>query len=169
MGYSVREATHADHESLLALWVKLTFDQVQAHSQPFGQVLKQERLDMLDKVLTNAFGHSQTCIFVVESETKTDSDPDQQAGGVIATLSVVLNQQAGFKEPNSAVLFNLWVEESFRRKGIASMLVSAAQAWLTENQATSVQVGWHPNSAAEQFWTTQGYLHYETIAAKRLP
>ena len=158
---SIREATHHDYKFILKMWRRLTMYLPNTHSQPFGDIQEDKRLPVLETVLKNTLDSGRSHILIAEHKIESRLEP-------IATLSVVLNTQLGFSKPDSAVLFNLWVDETFRRQGIAKRLVKLAQQWLKEQAVTSVQVGWHPDSTAEAFWRSLGFEQYEVIAAKKL-
>ena len=156
MSYVIREATDADFESLLAMWTTLAYELPKDHFQPFGIPDKNLCGELLATVLSDTINAEQARIYVAE---------DPQA---IATIAVVLNEQKGYTQPNSAVIYNLWVDEDRRREGIATALMQTAEEWLATQKVTSVQVGHHPNSKAHAFWQHHGYEPYELITAKFL-
>lgn len=154
MSYVIREATEADYPSLLAMWTALTYELPKEHSKPFGLPDQSLCGDLLANVLSDTLSFDNARIYVAEGKQ------------VIATLAVVLNEQKGYLKPNSAVIYNLWVNEDNRRQGVATALLEQAEAWLATQQVTSAQVGHHPDSRAHAFWKSHGYTPYELIAAK---
>lgn len=64
------------------------------------------------------------------------------------------------------VIYNLWVEPSARRLGVASMLATEAEIQLRALGAKGLQVSWRQDPVAEYFWRSQGFAAYETLAGK---
>lgn len=156
--YRIKQATVKEQDEILEHWVALTTFLPQQHLCPFGAVDIGARTLQLKGALQNTLEAPQATIFICEL--------DQVVVGSIAT---VLNQQGGYERPSSSVLFNLWVEESQRRQGVAGRLLESAYTWLTQHGVTSVQAGWHPdNIVADAFWKKQGFQNYEVISARQL-
>lgn len=151
-----RTAEAADQPAIYACWLELTLNLPARYPLPFGMPVESEQAQQLTVALENCMQREDAQIYVAITEQ----------GELAGTLSVILNQHAGYEKASSAVLFNLWVVERFRREGIATHLVSEARAWLADQQVVSVQAGWHPdNLAADRFWRGQGFSSYETIGA----
>jgi len=149
---TVRIATADDRNNILEMWKSLTLNLPQHHFKPFGDPVLPERIGMLTDMLDNALSSSTAAVFKIHNQC------------CCGTIAAVLNQQTGFSLHNSGVLFNLWIEPEFRRRGYATALVKHAKTWLQQQGAESVQVGWHPdNNAADQFWKQQGFKGYEII------
>lgn len=156
--YEIKTSSIGEQEQVLGMWVHLTHELHEHHYQPFGAP-EQERFQILAEVLRNTYDSNRAVIFVAHN-SKSE---------FLGTVAVVLNEQTGFCEPHSGVIFNLWVQQSARKKGVGLNLVKAAQAWLQEKGATTVQVGWHPdNVAADTFWKKLGFRLYEQVAAVKL-
>lgn len=64
------------------------------------------------------------------------------------------------------VMYNLWVEPSARRRGLATMLAQKAEELSHEIGAQGMQVSWRNDPVAEYFWRSRGYHAYETLAGK---
>ena len=64
------------------------------------------------------------------------------------------------------IIYNLWVEEEFRRRGLASKLVKEAESRLRQLGALSFQVAWRNDPTAAAFWQRLGYQDYEVLAGK---
>ncbi|MGH1462506.1 MAG: GNAT family N-acetyltransferase [Neptuniibacter sp.] len=159
MLFTIKQAEQTDKPLLMNVWEKLTQELHQRDFLPFGQPVLEERSQLLEEVLNNTLNNDKAVIYKALS---TDGD-------LLGTLAVVLNVQVGFALPNSGVIFNLWIHQEHRKKGVGTELVEAAKKWLKKQAATSVQVGWHPgNSAADSFWKKQGFRNYEVIAAAPL-
>ncbi|MCP4597851.1 GNAT family N-acetyltransferase [Neptuniibacter sp.] len=153
-------------ERILCMWESLTLDLPSHHFQPFGKAIIDQRKPLLSEMLNNTVKSESAVVFQVEVLQAEMLQPEIKESACIGTISAVLNQQAGFENPISGVIFNLWIEPDYRRLGIASQLVEQAKRWLANKEATSVQVGWHPdNQAADHFWKKQGFRNYEVIAA----
>lgn len=150
-------AAPSDKTHIYPMWERLTLELPKFHFSPFGTVNVIEQQENLSRTLESCLSREDAVVLIAERD------------GVCGTLSVIRNQQAGYESPESAVLFNLWVNEKDRRGGVGAALVHRAKAWLKERDVTSVQVGWHPdNKAANDFWSAQGFRQYECIAATKL-
>ncbi len=151
---TIAEAQPGDQNQILKMWKALTLDLPQHHFKPFGDPVISERVDLLSEMFGNSLASPSAVVFKIKIDR------------CIGTISAVLNQQSGFTLSNSGVIYNLWVEPEFRRKGYATDLVECAKTWLKEQGASSAQVGWHPdNLAADTFWKKLGFRNYEVIAA----
>ena len=154
---TVAEAQAGDQDQILKMWEALTLDLPQHHFKPFGEPVISERADLLSEMFTNSLASQSAVVLKLQGER------------CVGTVSTVLNQQSGFTQSNSGVIYNLWVEPEFRRKGYATELVECAKTWLKEQGASSAQVGWHlDNVAADKFWKKLGFRNYEVIAASPL-
>lgn len=152
-------ASFTDLDFIVHTWQKLTLELPQHHAQPFGVPLASYLDQDLRVTAEQCLKRDDTQIWIVKSE-------DNQRLGSIAAI---LNKQSGFSQPDSGVLFNLWLIPEARGKGYGELLVQKAKEWLRAQGATSVQAGWHPsNLSADRFWKKQGFQAYETIAASTL-
>ena len=150
-------AAPSDKAHIYPMWERLTLELPKFHFSPFGKVKVIEQQENLSRTLEGCFSREDAVVLIAERN------------GVCGTLSVIRNRQTGYESPESAVLFNLWVNEKDRRRGVGAALVLSAKTWLKERNVTSVQVGWHPdNKAANDFWSAQGFRQYECIAASTL-
>lgn len=153
----IRKATKSDLSHIYPMWELLTFELPRHHFSPFGPIQEDIHRENLLSTLGGCLSRVDAAVFVAE------------LGPVCGTLSVIRNVQTGYASPESAVLFNLWVDDRMRRRGVARSLVKQAKQWLSSQGVSSVQVGWHPeNKAANAFWLSQGFRHYECIAAVSL-
>lgn len=156
LGIKILSAKEAGWETVYPMWQRLTVELPTYHFAPFGQPLLEEQSVNQKTTLQGCLSKEDAEVFIACGDGDT----------VYGTLSVVRNQQKGYEYPDSAVLFNLWVDPSMRRKKIGTVLVDHAKQWLAAQGVTSVQVGWHPdNSAAALFWCKHGFRQYESIAA----
>lgn len=86
---------------------------------------------------------------------------------VVGTISGHLFEKPAVNITHVGVVYSLWVDEDYRRRGIAKQLLSALEQGLTNKGAQAFQVGWDTgNTTAAQWWQQQGYAPYETIASK---
>lgn len=154
---TIEEVRAEDKELILHMWESLTMDLPQHHFKPFGDPILPKRSGLLSDMFNNSVASPTATIFKIESDC------------CIGTIAAVLNQQTGFTEQNSGVIYNLWIEPEYRRSGFATALVEHAKQWLKVQGANSAQVGWHPdNIAADTFWKKLGFRNYEVIAASPL-
>ncbi|WP_415903865.1 GNAT family N-acetyltransferase [Neptuniibacter sp. QD48_55] len=139
---------------VLKQWQQLTSYLPIHHAKPFGLPIPEHLENQLRHTLEQCIERDDAMVFIAEGDK------------VCGTIAVILNQQTGYTQPNSSVLFNLWVEPDLRRKGIGQALVVEAKQWLKAQGVTSVQAGWHPgNPEADDFWLKQGFSPYETIGS----
>jgi len=148
----VAGAEHLD--IVLKQWQQLTSYLPIHHAKPFGLPVPEYLEQQLQHTLEQCMERDDAEVFIAEGEN------------ICGTIAVILNQQSAYTQPNSSVLFNLWVEPDQRRRGIGQALVEQAKGWLKAQGVTSVQAGWHPgNPEADRFWLKQGFAPYETIGA----
>lgn len=154
---NIRIAKKRDLASIQHLWAQLKKELPSHHFQPFGAPVDCQQQQQLTEVLDHCYQRDDAVIYVAEAEQ------------LIGTLAAIENYQTGYEKPESAVLFNLWVDPLFRRNGVATLLYQHARAWLEERDIQSVQAGWHPgNTASDQFWRQLGFRSYEVIGAVAL-
>ncbi|WP_286238926.1 GNAT family N-acetyltransferase [Neptuniibacter halophilus] len=154
---SVEVMSAEDIPRVLEHWCQLNRELPAHHFQPFGTPLEEGQRERLQHTLQQCAARDDAVILLAS------------AGGKLGSIAVILNQHTGFSKPHSGVIFNLWIEPEYRRRGLGSELVAAASDWLRAQGATSAQVGWHPdNRAADLFWKQLGFRNYEVIAAKPL-
>lgn len=152
--YRIDVAGPAQLDAVLNQWKQLTSYLPSHHALPFGLPVPEYLEHQLKHTLEQCLERDDTQVFIAEGD------------GILGTISVILNQQTAYTQPNSSVLFNLWVETDQRRKGVGQALVAEAKQWLKAQGVTSVQAGWHPgNPDADRFWSKQGFSPYETIGA----
>ncbi|WP_415891072.1 GNAT family N-acetyltransferase [Neptuniibacter sp. SY11_33] len=141
-------------DDVLKQWQQLTSYLPIHHAKPFGLPVPEYLEKQLLHTLEQCIERDDAMIFIAEGDK------------LFGTIAAILNQQTAYTQPNSSVLFNLWVEPDQRRKGIGQALVAEAKSWLKAQGVTSVQAGWHPgNPEADRFWLKQGFSPYETIGA----
>jgi GNAT superfamily N-acetyltransferase len=69
----------------------------------------------------------------------------------------------------SGLLEDLFVEEQYRRRGVAAALVGAVEAWCAERGATRVQLlADRDNERALRFYDSAGYLPTRMVARRRM-
>lgn len=126
---TVAEAQAGDQDQILKMWQALTLDLPQHHFKPFGDPVISERADLLSEMFTNSLASPLAVVFKIQIER------------CVGTVSAVLNQQSGFTQSNSGVIYNLWVEPEYRRKGYATDLVECAKTWLKEQGQVVLRLG----------------------------
>ena len=152
-------ASFADLDFIVHCWQKLTLELPQHHAQPFGIPLESYLDQDLRVTAEQCLKRDDAQIWILKSD----------GNELLGSMAAILSSQSGFSQPNSGVLFNLWLIPEARGKGYGEILVLKAKEWLRFQGATSVQAGWHPsNLSADRFWTKQGFQAYETIAASML-
>lgn len=158
MSRTIKAATPEDRTVLLQHWQQLAVYLPEQHSQPFGQLVPEERFSMLENTLDDTLRAKHAQIFLAE-----------EANQILGSVSLVLNQQIGYSQPDSGVIFNLWVEAEFRNNGVGTELVRQGCDWLRSQKADSVQAGWQPsNLTAHGFWQKLGFIPYELIGVRSL-
>lgn len=153
--FSIRQASLADLDAVLALWLKLEAEKT---CQPFGG----DCPDSLHERSRSLVEHSIT------SETALALIAEQD-GKTVATLSAYVYEKPAVVLPSVAVIYCVWVEPEVRRLGLASRLLEQAGTDLRALGAQSLQVAWDSdNAVAARFWQAQGFEPYEVIASKLL-
>jgi GNAT superfamily N-acetyltransferase len=152
--FVIRRAQAADRKTLLNLWLKLDqhLPETLFGSAERGKKKLHQRLARQLTTVDFGFALIAWC-------------DNQPAGCVAAHL---------FDKPESTrtpvgILYNLWVEADFRRRGLASQLADQAEAMLFDLGAKSLQVAWRVTGPGQQFWEGRGFASYEVMAAKLPP
>lgn len=152
-------ASKQDLDQVVQCWKHLTIELPRHHIQPFGKRLHEHLDQELRPTAEQCIERDDAQVWILKSNKDR----------LLGTVSVVRNTQIGYSQPNSGVIFNLWVFPDARGLGHGQILVAEAKKWLRSQGATSIQAGWHPgNTQADRFWRKQGFEAYETIAASKL-
>ena len=62
-----------------------------------------------------------------------------------------------------------WVEDAYRRRGVAARLVSATESWFKENGITNVELSYLAcNTVAEPAWREMGYRPFRVFSHKTI-
>jgi GNAT superfamily N-acetyltransferase len=87
------------------------------------------------------------------------------AVGMVTVQLVISTAEGG----PSGLLEDLFVEEQYRRRGVAAALVGAVEAWCSERGATRVQLlADRDNDRALRFYDAAGYLPTRMVARRRM-
>jgi GNAT superfamily N-acetyltransferase len=87
-----------------------------------------------------------------------------RAVGMVTVQLTISTAEGGL----SGLLEDLFVEEAFRRRGVAAALVGAVEAWCAERGATRVQLlADRDNEGAFRFYDAAGYLPTRMVARRR--
>lgn len=93
---------------------------------------------------------------------------DSGSGRAVGMVTVQLTISTAEGGP-SGLLEDLFVEESFRRRGVAAALVGAVEDWCAERGATRVQLlADRDNERAFRFYDAAGYLPTRMVARRRM-
>jgi GNAT superfamily N-acetyltransferase len=145
----VRRASAQDRKRLLDLWLDL----VEHHRRldPRYPNVPGIREVLLGEIARD-IERSSCRIWIAEAG-------DEPAGFLFAEL-----EAARPTEPAAAWIHELYVAPELRRRGIASRLVEAADAWLVEVEARCTRVRVEPgNRAGLGFWRARGFAEKSRI------
>lgn len=93
---------------------------------------------------------------------------NRQPAGFIAA-SVIINDNGFLAEPMKGMIHLLWVEQAYRRFGIAKNLLTETEACLSSIGVNYVECNYTPtNSHAQSFWKRCGYQSSSINARKIL-
>jgi GNAT superfamily N-acetyltransferase len=92
--------------------------------------------------------------------------PDPGIAIGMVTVQLVISTAEGGP---SGLLEDLFVEEPYRRRGVAAALVGAVEAWCSERGATRVQLlADRDNERAFRFYDAAGYFPTRMVARRRM-
>jgi GNAT superfamily N-acetyltransferase len=140
----VRRASAQDRQRLLDLWLDL----IEHHRRldPHSPSVPDIREVLLDEI-ARGLERSSCRIWIAELE-------GEPVGFLFAEL-----EAARRSEPAAAWIHELYVARDRRRRGIASILVDAADAWLAEAGARRARVRVEPgNRSGLGFWSARGFV-----------
>jgi GNAT superfamily N-acetyltransferase len=92
-----------------------------------------------------------------------------EEGGALAGMVTIQLTISTAEGGPSGLLEDLFVEEAFRRSGVAGLLVAEAEAWCSERGGSRVQLlADRDNEGALRFYDAVGYLPTRMIARRRM-
>lgn len=156
MTISIQPATKAHIPTMVTMWQAI--DQFPQGERPFGG-------DSSDKPLRAQDFIERT----LQLENAAVLIARNDKGDTIGTISGHVFEKPAVQVNPIGVIYGLWVEDDYRRQGIATRLLKHLENELQKKGAKAFQVGWDvPNTLAAAWWQKQGYLPYEVIASKMI-
>lgn len=107
----------------------------------------------------------EAAAFVAAADPAAEVPDPGIAIGMVTVQLVISTAEGG----PSGLLEDLFVEEPYRRRGVAAALVGAAEDWCSERGATRVQLlADRDNERAFRFYDSAGYLPTRMVARRRM-
>jgi len=112
---TIRQAQPEDEHCLLRMWMTLHRYVNTLEESAFGAVDETATLQQYQRMISQTLSSDGAVIFLAEHN-----------GEAIGTLACFLSQKPGYSQPDSGILYNLWIEPSMRRQKAASQLLADA-------------------------------------------
>ena len=148
MEITIREATMEDMPSMLKLWTKLmefhrtlsTHFELADDAENVWESFVRKQLDELNSLLIVA----------------------EFSGSIVGfSLASIQSNIPVFKINKYGVIYDLFVEETFRGRGIGRKIFDFAREWFEQNGVEHLQVSVaHHNPVAQRFWHAMGFTNY---------
>ena len=148
MEITIREATMEDMPSMLKLWTKLmefhrtlsTHFELADDAENVWESFVRKQLDELNSLLIVA----------------------EFSGSIVGfSLASIQSNIPVFKINKYGVIYDLFVEETFRKRGIGRKIFDFAREWFEQNGVEHLQVSVaHHNPLAQRFWHAMGFTNY---------
>lgn len=148
MEITIRKATIKDMPSVLKLWTKLMefHRKLSKNFEPADDAEKawesfaKEQLDEQDSLLMVA----------------------EVSGNIIGfTLVSIQSNIPVFKIKRYGVIYDFFVDEAFRRRGIGRKLFDFAREWFEQKGVEHLQLSVvHHNPVGQEFWRAMGFTDY---------
>jgi ribosomal protein S18 acetylase RimI-like enzyme len=160
MTFSIRPAKHEDINSIVTLYARATKLMRQISPNGFGEALEspldiEEERESFARVLDD----KETVVLVAE-----------QGGKVVGFVMGVIEKHPDdlLSAPYVTVQY-LYVDEKFRRTGIAKALMQDVENWAADKSLYTLELKvWNNNEPAKALFQSLGYLSLELRMAKRI-
>jgi len=160
MTFTIRPAKHEDINSIVTLYAKATKFMHQISPNGFGQALEPPLdIEKERESFASALDDKETVVLVVE-----------QLGKVVGFVMGVVEKYSDdlLSAPYVTVQY-LYVDEKFRRAGIAKALMQDVEKWATDKGLYTLELKvWSNNEPAKALFQSLGYLSLEVRMAKRI-
>ncbi|MBC8230050.1 GNAT family N-acetyltransferase [bacterium] len=148
MEITIRKATMKDMPSVLKLWTKLMefHRTLSKHFEPADDAEK-----VWESYVRKQLDESNSLLIVAEVSSNI-------VGFSLASIQANIPV---FKIDKYGVIYDLFVEETFRGRGIGRKIFDFAREWFEQNGVEHLQVSVaHHNPVAQKFWHAMGFTNY---------
>ncbi|MFO7992244.1 MAG: GNAT family N-acetyltransferase [Thermoplasmata archaeon] len=148
MGYRLRKAKPDEIDKISELWYELA---VMHEDIMEGYELREDPLTPWKNYIKEGMESGRLVTFVAD-----------EGGKIIGFVNVMIRNRASFfTVQKMGVIMDTFVREDYRRKGVGSALVHAAERWI-KNQGVEVAVLTvaPENTSGVKFWRKKGFKTY---------
>ncbi len=156
--FTIRPFMEQDRAMLLQFWLRLD-QHVLTHLTSATRYIKSHDYpDFVNKWLSQYQQNRHSLLLVGES------------GKVVSGFILAhIQSQNWYKEKSTGLISACYVNSLYRRRGLASQMLSEVKTWFREEKVSYIDVAWDDgNVEAENFWRSSGFEPSQIRALHKL-